>query len=195
MLTLSPSQLKVSREFQTMLERWHHDIWLTVTFGVRIDEYDAVRNIEHFFKRLNKPRGIYYYDSYIRCWLFTEQKPWQDRVHVHALVQRINPHLSSDLKVKCEEQLGKAYAEPYNPALPYRATQYISDKYALGWIKTYDFCKINSKWRWNKKAYAISIDDGNPTPIQANLSAREKWTMTRDALLLEQMEQGVELGV
>jgi hypothetical protein len=161
-----------TREFQAMLEKMSYDIWMTVTFGIRVDEYNAIRTVKHFFKGLNKPHGIFYYNSYMHCWLFAEQKPWQDRVHIHSLIRGIDPRLSSDLQSECQERFGKVHAVPYNPSLSYRATQYIAEKFACGWLKSYDFCKINSRWRWNKKVYSSVADNGNPATIQANLSER-----------------------
>ncbi len=202
MLILTPAQLEVSEKFQAILERRYYDIWLTTTLGKIIYRYDAIDNeiddalkgFKHLLKSLNKPHGIFYYDSYIYCWLFVEKKPSHDRCHLHALIQRINPARSKDLQAECKERFGESFVEPYNPNLSYRATQYISDKYAVGWIKSYDFCKINSRYRWNKKSYSTLTGSGNPTPIQVNLSEREKWNMIRAARLLEQTEQGVELG-
>jgi len=134
------------RSFKKLLERWCYDVWFTGTFGRRRYEQSGLREFTRFFKDLNTPYHTYF-KGYVRCWVFVERKPWNDRVHIHALIQRIDPALAYELAQKWEELFGDAHVVPYDYTLKRQATRYIAEKYAHDWIRDYNFLKINSKYR------------------------------------------------
>ena len=152
---------KLEEGFEELLGRRNYDLWFTGTFRRQTNEYTAIKKYKKFFKNLNKPCDIYFKDR-IYCWVFVEKKPWDDKAHIHALIDGIDPSNAKHIEEKWEDKLGEAKVDPYDYTLEMSAIKYLAHKYAdrheLGWLKIFEFFKINSRWRIHKKVYSCGLN-------------------------------------
>lgn len=120
-------------------------IWFSATFRTPTPLPTAKKSFKHFFKYLNVPGKTKFYDRYMFCWVFFEKDQNRRGVHLHALLQGINPALTSEL-----EELTQRYFGKFSKVVPYVPLKGANSYLALKINKTvedYDFYKINSKFR------------------------------------------------
>jgi hypothetical protein len=148
---------KLVKAVRDLLERSHWDLWVTITFRKERFVKSAERAFKSFLKKLNKP-GEYYFDKFIKCWVFYELDVAGDRVHIHSLISGIDKSLSSELEEKCCEHFGNSEVEPYDYNHEGSAMHYLARKIGSYRLVHYDFYKINSKLRKRVKSYSKKLN-------------------------------------
>lgn len=133
---------------QTLLNKHKYDIWLTTTFRKRTLLEEAVGEFKYFFKHVNKPEEIFFH-KYILAWVFFEQDNWRGGVHIHSVINGIEPSWAGLLEKRCRDFFGQSHVKPYDYSLPetQSAINYLGQKYVSGKLPHYDFYRINSKLR------------------------------------------------
>jgi hypothetical protein len=121
------------------------DLYVTITFRQDTCLEVAMIKFKRFFKHLNSVERAFY-EKMISTYAFFEYNDsFKTGVHIHALIQGINPSLSELLKERCLDYFGFSKIEPYSPAENVKF--YLSRKINQTCLAHYDYYKINSKFR------------------------------------------------
>lgn len=141
--------LALQRAFKAFLDEkikdWHEGIWLTLTFRKYQSLEGAVKRFKCFFKNLNTTYQSYF-DNYIYAFIFYERQNFRRGIHIHAIINRINPNdslLMNMLERECLMSFGEVMIKPIHE----NVTKYVSEKYSSEKLEHFDYYKINSKLR------------------------------------------------
>jgi len=145
-------KLAISKE-QELLEEYvrqltQHELTLFVNISFRkfVHHEYAIKRFKRFFKYLNTDSEMLF-SNYIRCWVFFEKhKTDRGGIHIHALVDRINPKHASIIQAKARRLFGEwSVVEPYDSSRG--AAYYLAKKIIVDKTLEYEFYVINSKVR------------------------------------------------
>jgi len=133
---------------QYELDSLYPDIYFSTTSRVKMLQMSAEKRFKYFFKHLNNPEGIFF-KKRIFCWTFFDKPDKRGSVHIHSLINGIDPTLAVLLQKKCKGFFGQSKVRPYDHSLPRErlASHYLAEKVVRGELEHYDFYKINSKLR------------------------------------------------
>jgi len=130
--------------FGELIEGRNWDIFLTTTFRRPKGSTEAKRAFKYFFKHLNTP-AMAFFNKFVFALAVFERDSNRNGVHIHALLQGINPSLVASLEKKCREFFGDSVALPYDSDKAGRF--YIARKYVSSQLDDYDILRINSRLR------------------------------------------------
>ncbi len=107
---------------------------------------EGFRRLKLFFKGLNK-KGEVFYRKFVRGFAVAERQGREESVHLHCVLEGIDPRMMSELKRRWQDAFGNADARVYDYELPGQASDYLARKCAEGSAEGWMPLKINSKWR------------------------------------------------
>lgn len=130
-------------EFLSAQGKW--TVWITITFPDEVKVEYAKRKFKKFLKHLNE--DYWFYDKFIHSFVFFELNPFRDGVHIHAIVDTISPEHAWRIHKKCNRLFGKSEVKPMHSDV----IRYVSEMFELGTLESFDFYKINSRYRMKSK--------------------------------------------
>jgi hypothetical protein len=137
---------KLIKGYKDLLDAFSWDIYLTVTFKKSTKLAAAGSAFRYFFKHLNTS-DYKFFEKYIKCFVFFEKHKFDRGVHIHSLIQGLNPSFASALENKCLKFFGESKVDAYRYDLPRPASDYLARKCLGSSLEHWDYLKINSKLR------------------------------------------------
>ena len=145
-LSVSKRQAIIEAYQKYFTQGYEWKLFFNVSFW-RETSYEAARKkFKRFFKYLNT-NEIMYFNNFIRCWVFyEEQNTSRGGVHIHALIDRINPDYVNAIQEKAMRFFGKELkVEVYDSSRG--AAYYLAKKIDSPKLVQYEFYIVNSKVR------------------------------------------------
>ena len=136
------SNVHLRSAFKGFLEDFPGNMWMTITFRGNLSEGTAKRHLKYFFKNLNTPQRKFF-NKFVKLWTFYENNTGDSGVHIHALVDGINPKMIDALENRCRKVFGESKIVGKHDGV----TKYLSHKYNSTNLRSFDFLKINSRIR------------------------------------------------
>lgn len=145
-LVVNKKQIIVEEYVKYFTKDYKWTLFFNGTFRKYTSYEIANRRFMWFFKYLNKENERYFTD-YIRCLVFHEKSnALRGNVHIHALIDRIDPKHSNMIHNKARKYFGElSVVKPYDSSRG--AAYYLANKIDTDKLVNYKFCVINSKIR------------------------------------------------
>ncbi|MBF0620045.1 MAG: hypothetical protein HQL19_07750 [Candidatus Omnitrophica bacterium] len=141
-----PSERELVKGYQELLDSFQWDVFVTITFRKRATTAWAIHAVKCFLKHLNS-REVQFFKKFVRCFVFSEKYGQREGIHLHLLIQGIDPSMAGALERKCLNIFGESAVKPYDHSLPRLASFYLAEKCISPLLDHWDFFKINSRLR------------------------------------------------
>jgi len=138
---------QIKKAWKNFLKLRDWTVWLTIRPRIPVKDIRAKMMFKRFLKRLNHP-GEEYFNRFVEAFVFYEKNhPESGHVHTHAVLNRIDPKHCSAIEKKCMRLFGQSKVKPLHDGVP----DYLADKQVYSKLVSFDFYKINSRYRGKGK--------------------------------------------